>query len=127
MMELVGREGNAVRFRLAGTVTDDDYEQVLIPTISAILDWHERVNCVMEFSDEYEGYELGALWEDAKFGLKHKNDFERVGVVGASRWMDWGVRIGDRLMDGELRTFPSEQADAAWTWVKDEQASAQTP
>ena len=118
MIELVERDGSAVRFRLSGKITDEDYETVLIPTITGILDWHAKVNCAMEFTDEYEGYELGAMWEDTKFGLKHKNDFARVGVVGASRWIEWGVKIGNKMMDGELRTFPSEEADKAWAWVK---------
>ena len=118
MIELVERDGSAVRFRLSGKITDEDYETVLIPTITGILDWHAKVNCAMEFTDEYEGYELGAMWEDTKFGLKHKNDFGRVAVVGASRWIEWGVKIGSKLMDGELRTFPSEEADKGWEWVK---------
>ena len=119
MIELVARDGNAVRFRLSGKISDEDYEQVLIPTISGILDWHAKINVMMEFSEEYERYELGGMWEDTKFGLKHKDDFTRVGVVGAPRWMEWGVKIGDKLMDGDLRTFPSDEAEAGWSWVKD--------
>ena len=118
MIELVARDGNAVHFRLSGKISDEDYEQVLIPTISGILDWHSKVNSVIEFSDEYEGYELGAMWEDTKFGLKHKDDFARVAVVGASKWIQWGVKIGEKMMDGELHTFPAGESEAGWAWVR---------
>lgn len=117
MIEVVGREGNAVRFKLAGRVSDEDYESVLIPAVNDILREHEKVNCMIEFSEEYEKYELGAMWEDAKFGMRHRHDFGRTAVVGAPRCVQWGTRIGDKLMDAELKTFPNTQADEAWGWV----------
>ena len=117
MIEVVGREGNAVRFRLAGRISDEDYETVLIPAVNDILKEHEKVNALIEFSEEYEKYELGAMWEDTKFGMRHRNDFGRAAIVGAPRWIRWGANIGDKLMDAELKTFPPEQADKAWSWV----------
>ncbi|MHC4955924.1 MAG: SpoIIAA family protein [Planctomycetota bacterium] len=117
MIETVQHDQNSVWFRLSGKITDEDYELVLVPAITEILDWHSKVHCLMEFSDEYEGYKLGAMWEDTKFGLKNRKDLARVAVVGATGWIEWGAKLGDKLIGGELRTFTTDQAAAAWEWL----------
>lgn len=117
MIEVVDRKGNAVRLRASGKVSDEDYEKVLVPAIEAVLKENDKVSCQIEFSGEYRGFELGAMWEDAKFGLKHRRDFTRCSVVGAPKWMEWGVKVGDKLTGAKLKTYPSEQAEDAWNWV----------
>jgi 6-phosphogluconate dehydrogenase len=67
--------------------------------------------------DGYNGIELGAIWDDVKFGIKHRNDFIKVAAVGAPRWMDWVVKASSAIMSGEVRTFSTEHLREALDWV----------
>ena len=59
-------------------------------------------NGLIEFGEEYEKYELGAMWEDTKFGVKHAKDFGKVAVVGAPKWVEWGTKVGNKLTNAKL-------------------------
>jgi hypothetical protein len=117
MIEVVDRTDNAVRMKAAGKLTASDYEQVVIPTVESVLEKNEKVNVQIEFSGDYEGTEIGAMWQDDKFGWKHRKEFGKVSVVGAPKWMEWGAKVGGKLTSADLKTFPGEQADDAWDWV----------
>lgn len=68
--------------------------------------------------EEFQGWELEAAWDDAKFGLQHRNDFEKVAVVGGPRWVEWGMKLAAVIMCGEVKTFSEEQLEEAWKWVE---------
>ncbi len=35
---------------------------------------------------QLEGWELRAAWDDFKLGLKHKNEFEKIAILGNKKW-----------------------------------------
>jgi hypothetical protein len=66
------------------------------------------------------------MWDDARFGLQHRRDFEKIAVVGGPRWVDVAVKIFAPLMEGEVRTMLGEQLAEAWEWIQ-EQSPLKTP
>ena len=58
------------------------------------------------------------MWDDAKFGIKHKSDFEKVAVVGGPKWAEWCTKIASHLVAGEIKTYSADQLDDAWSWVQ---------
>ena len=44
-------------------------------------------------------------------------DFEKLAIVGGPDWIPLGIKAFRFLMKGEIRTYPSEQLEAAWEWV----------
>ena len=56
--------------------------------------------------ESFEGWELMAMWDDAKFGLQHRNDLGKVAVVGGPTWVKWGAKVGKLLVGCEVRTGP---------------------
>ena len=99
-------------------LTADDYEVVFMPALEERIERFGRARAVIAFDDDFHGWELGALWDDAKFGLKHRNHFDKVAVVGAPRWVQWSARLGELFMHGEVKTFtPTEYTDAV-LWAK---------
>ena len=77
--------GNVLGVRLTGKVTDDDYETVFIPALEKKIAEHGKARIVYYMDSEFEGWNVGAMWDDAKFGLKHRNDFEKIGPWSADR------------------------------------------
>ena len=46
------------------------------------------------------------------------NDFEKVAIVGAPRWVEVMIKLLAPIMEGEARTFSGERLQEAWDWVK---------
>jgi hypothetical protein len=66
---------------------------------------------------DFAGWSVGALWDDLKLDWQHKDDFERVVVVAAPRWLEVMNGIFGHWMSGEVRTMPAEQLGAARAWI----------
>ena len=67
---------------------------------------------------KFDGWELWAMWDDARFDLEHRNDLLKFAVIGGPDWVDWGAQIAGLLMDTEVETFGPEEQQAALEWVK---------
>jgi hypothetical protein len=101
-----------------GKLTDADYKQTLIPRFDSLLQQHGNLKVLFYMADDFEGWDLEAAWDDASYGLKHRADFERMAVVGGPDWVDWCIKWAGFLMKGEIKVFPADQLDQAWTWVR---------
>ena len=110
-------EGNLLVVKATKKLTDQDYKDVLIPRLEAVIREHGKVRFLMDLSDDFHGWEAHAVWDDAQFGLAHRSDFTKMAVIGGPRWVEWGLKIGGWLMEGEIRSFPTEKRDDAFAWI----------
>jgi hypothetical protein len=111
-------QGKVMGIKASGKVTAKDYEEVLIPRLEAVLKEHGSVCFLYLIDEDFQGFELGAMWDDAKAGFKHRKEFDKVALVAAAKWMEAGMKLFSPLMKGELKSFPREQLAAAWEWLK---------
>lgn len=66
----------------------------------------------------FEGYEgFAALREDVKMEAVHRNDFDRIAVIGERRWMEWGTALAGALTRAEIRWFDAAEAGRAADWA----------
>lgn len=101
-----------------GRVTAEDYRDVLIPALEARLARHERIRFLYYLGPDFRRFTTTALWDDARIGLRHLRDFERIAVVTDVDWLRTMVRALQPLT-GEMRWFASAELDAAHAWVCD--------
>lgn len=106
-----------IGIRVTGTLSDDDYKSVLIPTLEAALAKGGKLRVLLLFED-FEGWDLHAAWDDAVFGMEHRGDFERLALVGAPSYVEIGMRLFAPLMSGSVRSFTAESEQAAWAWLE---------
>ncbi|MFH0958919.1 MAG: STAS/SEC14 domain-containing protein [Pseudomonadota bacterium] len=119
MIEVLAKShGKILGVRLTGKATDDDYKKVFMPTLENLIKEHGKVRCVYFMDEGFQGWEVGAMWDDAKFGMKHRNDFEKIAVVGGPKWAEWSTKIASHLVTAEIKTYPADRLDDAWSWVK---------
>jgi hypothetical protein len=111
-------EGNLLGFKISGKLTEEEYKETLIPRIEEAAKHHGDVRCLVYMDPSFTGWDIGALWDDARYGLKHKDDFEKLAVVGAAKWVEWGTRLSAHFVKGEVRTFAPEELPEAWLWVR---------
>ncbi len=119
MIEVIQEsQGQLLGLKASGTVTDADYKNILIPRLEAIIKDHGKARFLFDFDDQFHGYEPAALWDDTVFGVKHKNDFEKIALVGGPKWIEWASRISASFMPGTVKTFTAPQIQEAWSWLK---------
>jgi SpoIIAA-like len=100
-----------------GTVTADDYEQVLIPAVDQAASGGSKMRMLYVLGDDFDGFDAKAGVDDTRLGLSHWRDFERIGVAtdhSAYRAMVKGLGF---LLPGEVRVFDMADLDAAVEWV----------
>jgi hypothetical protein len=111
-------QGKVIGFKFGGKITTKEYEDVIIPRVEAMFQEHGKIRFMWLVDDSFEGAEAGAMWDDTKLGLKHRHDFEKLALVGGPKWMDWLTKLAGKIMSGETKTFPREQLQGAWDWIK---------
>jgi hypothetical protein len=119
MIEVMESQGTLLWLRARGRLTVRDYRDVLIPRLEEIIQEHGKVRLLFQFDPDFQGFEAGALWEDLKFDLRHLEDFEKLVIVGATRWMEAAVKLFAHFMTGEVRTMLPDHLAEAWEWLQD--------
>jgi hypothetical protein len=110
-------KGNILILSAVGKLTDQDYKNIIIPRLESIIREHGKARLLLDMGDEFHGWEAAALWDDANFGLTHRNDFEKMGVIGGPKWVEWGLKIAALAISGEIREFSSNEREEALRWI----------
>jgi hypothetical protein len=116
---LDGLPANVLGVEASGRVTDDDYEAVLVPAVREKRTAHDRLRFLYVLGDDFDGWTMGAMWEDAKLGLKDPKTWEKIAVVGDKDWLAHVVKAFGWMIPGEVRAFHLHELDAAKAWVAD--------
>ena len=111
--------GNFLAVNATEKLTADDYENVFIPKLEELIQNYERIRVLIFFHDNFTGWELEAMWEDASFGVKHKNDFEKIAIVGAPPWIEWASKLGAHFMPGQVKSYASKNFLDAISWANE--------
>ena len=101
----------------SGTVTGEDYDTVLVPAIEAFRQSHDRIRALVVLTPEFEGFAGGAMWDDAKLGLRKAGEWERLAVVTDHGHIRTLINSFKFMIPGDVRTFGLAQLDDAKVWV----------
>jgi len=99
-------------------LTKDDYE-LFVPQLENLMEKEDTIRILVEFQD-FQGWTLGALWEDTKFGTKHFNDIDRLAIVGDRQWEKFLASFIKPFTSATVRYFDSLEKETAKQWLKEE-------
>jgi hypothetical protein len=111
-------QGKILVLRATSRLTDQDYKEVLIPRLEAILREHGKARVLLDLGDKFPGMDAAAVWDDLRLGLGHRHDFEKVGVVGGSHWIRPMLKMAALMMSGEIESFSPSERDRALEWIR---------
>ena len=126
MLETIeGLPENALGFSAKGNVSAKDYETVLIPAVQEKLKHHDKVRLLYHLGDEFEKFELGAMWDDAKVGLAHITEWEKIAIVTDVNWIQqagkiFGFAIETMSVTGDVKIFHNSELEDAIKWISEE-------
>ncbi len=120
MIEIMSEsEGNILVVKATEKLTARDYEEVFILKINQLIELYRKVRVVVLLAEDFSGWEIGAAWDDAVFGIQHRHDFEKMAVVGGSKWVQWATKISFNFMDGQVAIYDIPEFQSAVDWVKE--------
>jgi hypothetical protein len=65
------------------------------------------------------GWDAGALWEDAKFAVKHYADIERIAMVGETTWQHGMATFCKPFTRATTRYFDHAEMVEARKWLEE--------
>jgi hypothetical protein len=118
VIELIeGLPAPVVGLRVGGEVTREDYERVLLPAVARVREGRDRIRLLYVIGDDFDGYSMGAIWEDAKLGAHSLLAWERIAVVTDVGWIRHLMAAFGWMIRGEIRVVGTEREDEARAWV----------
>jgi hypothetical protein len=116
--QVSGMPGSIIGFEISGVVTARDYEDVVIPAINAAASESSKLRLFYHVTPAFESFDLGAMWNDAKVGLEHLANWEKIAVVTDVGWIRSGIKVFGFAVPGEVCVFDNAERDAAMIWLK---------
>lgn len=111
------QSGDIITLRASGTLTKADYHAALPEIENAMTLAIGPLHMLIRLED-FHGWEIGALWKDLTFDLKHRGEFGSIAVVGDTKLEEWGAWLSSFFAKSEVRYFNFEDEDDARGWLK---------
>ncbi|MEN4052561.1 STAS/SEC14 domain-containing protein [Sulfurimonas sp. NWX79] len=104
-------------FELSGIVTAEDYEKTLISAVQEKLKSTDKLRVLYHVKEDFDSYELKAMFDDAKAGVEFWNNWEKIAVVSDVSWIINAVKIFAFMLPGEIKTFSNAELEEAKEWL----------
>ena len=103
---------------MLGKLKDEDYK-LFVPMIDKALKEAKglEVDLLVDMT-KFKGWEFLAAWDDMKFGIKHRNAFDKMAIVGNKKWEEVSVNMMGHLMKGKSKFFKEREKALAWLLKK---------
>ena len=118
MHEIVAEEGQFIRVRVSGKLTQSDYD-ALIPAWQRIIASQGAMRMLLVM-DDFHGWELGAAWDDLHFGVTHARQVERIAVAGEESWQKWMIKLGKFFTPEKVKYFDHSELAEAERWARED-------
>jgi SpoIIAA-like len=109
--------GKIVTLKFRETLRKKDYEE-FVPRIEGLMQDGSKIRLVVELLD-FQGWTVGALWEDTKFATKHFNDIGRLAVIGDTKWENAITIFIKPFTRAEVKYFALNEVDRARQWIRE--------
>jgi hypothetical protein len=120
MIEITpGLPDNILAVTAHGTVTTQDYENVLLPAIDELLKRHKKIRFLFRTGEDFAGYTAGSMWDDAKLGVRHLTAFEKIAVVSDVPWLTQATTLFRFLIPCSVKIFSGKNLLDAEAWVRE--------
>jgi len=110
---------NVLGVSAEGKITGTDYETVLIPAIEQKLKENKKIRMVYDLGSSFTGFDLSALLDDAKMGMKHLSAWDRIALVSDHEMINTFAKFFGHMLSCELRIFKNAELEEAKKWISE--------
>jgi hypothetical protein len=115
-------DGHVLSLTISGKLSKEDYAQ-FVPEVERLIKQHKKIRILCRMQD-FHGWQMGALWEDIKFDVKHFADIDRLALVGESKWESGMAVFCKPFTTAKVRYFDESKAAEAEQWIQTDLAPA---
>lgn len=112
---------NVASIRLAGTLTEEDYD-TLVPYFKDKVERHTTTRFCFQLDNLTDWDE--DVWASWSLDVRHTRDVDRVAVISDDPWETWLERLDLVFPAAIVKTFDADASDDAWAWVEGETEKA---
>ncbi|WP_158884828.1 STAS/SEC14 domain-containing protein [Rhodanobacter sp. L36] len=106
-----------VGFRVHGQVTADDYERVIVPDVEAAFALNRKLRLIYVTASDFIGFDPGAMWDDARLGMRHWSSWDRVALVTDIPWLRATATAMGFAVPADFRLFQQDEEGKAKAWI----------
>jgi len=110
--------GKLLNVHVSGKLTSADYEH-FVPEFERLVGEHGKLRVLFDMTD-FHGWNVGALWADTKFAVRHFADIERIAMVGETKWQHGMATFCKPFTKATVRYFDHAEAATARSWLDNE-------
>jgi len=111
--------GNVLGVSAEGRITGTDYETVLIPAIEEKLKTNKKMRMLYLLGSDFTGFDLNAMLDDAKMGMKHLSAWDRIALVSDHEVINTFAKFFGYMLSCELRIFKNAELAEAKKWISE--------
>lgn len=108
---------NVVAVKASGKVSGEDYDDILIPAVESSLKRHGKIRVLYQLSNDFSGFTAGAMLDDAKLGIRHLTEFEKIAVVTDAEWISRAVQFFSFFIPCPVKIFGNNDISEAKSWL----------
>lgn len=109
--------GNVLGATAEGKVTGTEYETILIPAVEEKFKTNKKIRLLYHLSASFSGFDLTAMLDDAKLGLKHYAGWEKIALVSDHHMINSFMNFFSHMVPGDIRIFKEEELETAKKWI----------
>lgn len=107
--------GKLLNVHVSGKLTSADYDH-FVPEFERLVGLHGKLRVLFDMTD-FHGWDVGALWADTKFAIKHFADIERIAMVGETKWQHGMAAFCKPFTKATVQYFDHAEAASARAWL----------
>jgi len=103
-----------IEIKMIGKLTHQDY-QTFLPILEKSLKEAKglKIDLLADMTD-FKGWKLRAAWDDMVFGLKYRNFFSKMAIVGNKKWEEISVNMFKPFAKGKVSFFKDRSKALKW-------------
>jgi hypothetical protein len=112
----ISQEGRSfLKIHCSGKVVKADY-LLLVPFFEKVVKEDGAQKILFDLSG-FEGWDVGALWEELKFDFMHLADIQKCAVLGDKKWEQVLSDFFKLFAKAEIRYFDLKNSTEARKWL----------
>ncbi|MES2680919.1 MAG: STAS/SEC14 domain-containing protein [Bacteroidota bacterium] len=117
--QIIDLPPNMVGFKASWEVTQEDFEEVVIPCVQKHVEKTGQLNYLLVLNTSIKNFAMGAWFKDVMMGIKNICNWRRAAIVTDSKAIKYFTGIFSVFVPGEFKGFSHEQLKTAIDWVSE--------
>ena len=114
---IVDLPSNIVGFKATGVVTENDFKEVVLPTVKQLVKKTDQLNYMLVLDTSVKNFNAAAWVNDTLMGIKYLTNWNRAAIISDLKAVKTFTDIFSKVMPGEFRVYEHKDQQEAVDWV----------